>query len=320
MSHGPSNQFVSGVPSCDRQPLLDATGRPITHHDHDTCGEPSSTGGAWTVARRSFVLASLGFLAACATQQRTGQLADAGRTTDEIGGGVWGGDGDMPPARYARPVSASGSSAAAGGSGSSGLKAKNGIGAASRTPTRTVGPDAKPVTSSVSIPSGYDGKVIARSAWTSFRPDPKIMERMPTVTRITVHHEGNSPYFGTSAEDVKARLVNVLNGERGVGHRDIAYHYVIDPAGRVWEARDLRYEGRHTRNNYDANLGVMCLGNFEEQRIPPAQLAALEKFIKQLQAKHKIAKKRVYTHQELSATLCPGKDLQKKMGTLRSRL
>jgi N-acetyl-anhydromuramyl-L-alanine amidase AmpD len=146
------------------------------------------------------------------------------------------------------------------------------------------------------------------------------MDRLGRIRRITVHHEGNRPFTATSIAECRARIVNVLNGERGVGHRDIAYHYVIDPAGRVWEARDIRWEGRHTRNNHSGNLGVVCLGNFEEQSIPPAQLAALERFLRDLQKKHKIGRKQIFTHQELSPTLCPGKDLQRKMGPLRARL
>lgn len=295
------------------------------------------------IARRGFVLAGIGaglaFLAGCASTPKsssrgTNGLSLAGDDAGaSMGAGPWGADGELPPKRYAQPVSPSGST---GGSGSRPPVI------ASKT-SRTVGPDAKPApaktaagssasastktpnagyASGIRVPATYDGTVIPRAAWTNFRPPAADMDRMPKVTRITVHHEGNRAFTATSVADCRARLVNVMNGEMNarVPHKDIAYHYVIDPAGRVWEARDLRYEGRHTRNNHDGNLGVMCLGNFEEQSISPAQLAALEKFLKSLQAKHKVSKKRVYTHQELSPTLCPGKDLQRRMGTLRSRL
>jgi hypothetical protein len=286
------------------------------------------------IARRGFVLASIGtglaVLAACASTPKssggTGSATLAGGGSGDPGGGVWGADGDLPPKRYAQPVSPSAGSGGTGGTGRSAGTPQRPPAIAAK-PARTVGPEAKPTPNSgyasgIRIPATFDGNVIPRSAWTNFRPAVAGMDRMPKVTRITVHHEGNRAFTATSVADCRARLVNVMNGEMNarVPHKDIAYHYVIDPAGRVWEARDLRYEGRHTRNNHDGNLGVMCLGNFEEQSIPPAQLAALEKFLKQLQAKHKVARKRVYTHQELSPTLCPGKDLQRRMGTLRSRL
>ena len=186
---------------------------------------------------------------------------------------------------------------------------------------KVVGPEAKPKDlSSASITSTYNGTVIPRTRWTSWFPEDGDMDRIGRITRITVHHEGNRPFTATSIAECKARIVNVLNGERGMGHRDIAYHYVIDPAGRVWEGRNIRWEGRHTRRNHSNNLGVVCLGNFEEQSVPPALLAALERLLRDLQKRHKIARKQIFTHQELSPSLCPGKDLQRRMGALRARL
>ncbi len=286
--------------------------------------------------RRGFVLASVGFglsaLLACAAKGSKGSktaIASAASPSGSEPEGLWTESGGLPPKRYAQPVTPPATKGSASAS-------KNGIPSTSQSSTERAAGNSAPKKSAsapantpahstyapASIPSGYSAKPIPRRAWTTFVPNAKEMEAMPRVTRITVHHEGNHPFYGTSVSDVRARLVNVLNGEMNAKnpHKDIAYHFVIDPAGRVWEARDLKWEGRHTRNNYDGNLGVMCLGNFEEQSIPAAQLAALEKFIAQMQLKYTIARKRVYTHQELSPTLCPGKDLQKKMGAMRSRL
>jgi hypothetical protein len=281
---------------------------------------PDAPMSAWAVelARRGFVLAGLGFLAACATTPtptRERVVSDP----DEVPDGLWT-SADLPPQRFAQPVSPAGStSSSTRGSTASRPAAERPSTAA--TKGKVVGPEAKPAAMSASgIPKTYDGTVIPRSRWTSWFPEDSAMDRLGRVRRITVHHEGNRAFTATSVAECRARLVNVLNGERGVGHRDIAYHYAIDPAGRVWEARDLRWEGRHTRNNHSNNLGVVCLGNFEVQSIPQAQLAALERFLRDLQKKHKIGRKQIFTHQELSPTLCPGKDLQKKMGPLRARL
>jgi hypothetical protein len=268
------------------------------------------------LARRGFVFAGLALLAACAT---TPARKIVGGEPEEVPDGLWTSGEDLPPQRFARPVSPAPQTAVPARPAPARASADKPSIAATRG--KTVGPEAKPKElSNASIPATYDGKVIARTRWTSWFPEDADMDRIGRIRRITVHHEGNRPFKATSISECRARIVNVLNGERGVGHRDIAYHYVIDPAGRVWEGRDLRWEGRHTRNNHAGNLGVVCLGNFEEQTIPPAQLAALERFLRDLQKKHKIGRKQVFTHRELSPTLCPGKDLQKKMGPLRARL
>lgn len=271
---------------------------------------------ARALARRGFVLAGLGFLAACATTPARTIVASE---PDEVPDGLWMSGDDLPPKRYARPVSPMPQAAPAAKSAPARPAAEKPTLAS--TKGKTVGPEAKPKErSNASIPKTYEGTVIPRSRWTSWFPEDSDMDRIGRIRRITVHHEGNRPFTATSISECRARIVNVLNGERGVGHRDIAYHYVIDPAGRVWEGRDIRWEGRHTRNNHAGNLGVVCLGNFEEQAIPPAQLASLERFLRDLQKKHKIGRKQIFTHQELSPTLCPGKDLQRKMGPLRARL
>jgi hypothetical protein len=271
---------------------------------------------ALALARRGFVLASLGFLAACATAPARKIV---GTEPDDVPDGLWTSGDDLPPKRYARPISPTPQTTHPPKQAPARVAAdKPSI---SATRGKTVGPEAKPrELSNASIPKTYEGTVIPRTRWTSWFPEADDMDRIGRIRRITVHHEGNRAFTATSVSECRARIVNVLNGERGVGHRDIAYHYVIDPAGRVWEGRDLRWEGRHTRNNHAGNLGVVCLGNFEEQSIPQAQLASLERFLRDLQKKHKIGRKQIFTHQELSPTLCPGKDLQRKMGPLRARL
>jgi hypothetical protein len=288
-------------------------------------GTPEGQNGGAALARdlvrRGFVIAGLGFLAACAT---TPARKVAAADPEEVPDGLWTSGEDLPPQRFARPVSPMPSSAGGAAGGSTPRPPAH---APADRPTiatqqgKTVGPEAKPKDlSNASIPKTYDGSVLRRALWTSWFPADREMDPLGKVKRITVHHEGNGAFTETSIAECKARLVNVLNGERGVGHRDIAYHFVIDPAGRVWEARDIRWEGRHTRNNHANNLGVMCLGNFEVQSIPPAQLASLERFVRDLQRKYGVGRKQVFTHQELSPTLCPGKDLQRKMGALRQRL
>jgi hypothetical protein len=112
----------------------------------------------------------------------------------------------------------------------------------------------------------------------------------------------------------------------GEGHKDIAYHYVIDPAGRVWAARDIKYLGKHVRDwkgvdNRTGNVGVMLLGNFEMQQPSAAQLATTKRFVMELQKTYRVPKqvmkggmrskdKGVFTHQELSPTECPGDNMQ----------
>ena len=163
------------------------------------------------LARRGFVFAGLGFLAACATTPVRTIVASE---PDEVPDGLWTSGGDLPPQRFARPVTPMPSAAPA--SGGVARKPATDRPTPAATKGKTVGPEAKPGDlSNASIPATYDGKVIPRTRWTSWSPDDGDMDRLGRVKRITVHHEGNRPFKATSVSECRARIVNVLNGERG---------------------------------------------------------------------------------------------------------
>lgn len=255
---------------------------------------------ALSLARRGFVLAGLGFLAACASQKpTTGSLARAG-SDDGMPAGIWTQGGEVPKQKWQQPAPSS------------------------RAPTvvqpRTVTPNDKPAVANAAIPSGFTGKVIPRMRWTYRQPDLDDMRPMLPVTAVTVHHEGMEPFTDTSSTDTIERLRRVWNGHEGRGFGDIGYHYVIDRSGRIWEGRSLKYQGAHVRAHNEGNIGVMCLGNFDEQKVSEAQRAALEHQLKMLCAKYRVKRSMVKTHKEWNPTACPGRDLQRVMGPIRSRM
>ena len=169
----------------------------------------------------------------------------------------------------------------------------------------------------VSIPSG----VIPRSQWTRAGvARPGEINPMNGIRRITVHHDGISGAVGTTEGAAKSRLESVRSSHvNGRGWADIGYHYVIDPAGRVWQARDVRFQGAHVKDNNENNLGVMVMGNFDEARPTSAALAALDKFVSASARQYNVPVNRVYTHQEINPTACPGRSLQAYMVQTRRR-
>lgn len=161
--------------------------------------------------------------------------------------------------------------------------------------------------------------VIARSRWTRSGPVGSRVNPMGRIDRITLHHEGWTPVHFTDARATADRLETVRGihvDQRGWG--DLGYHFVIDRAGRVWEGRDVRFQGAHVKNHNEHNLGVMVLGNFERQRPSSAQLQAIVRVVRGLSQRYRIPSHRVYTHQELNPTACPGRSLQPRIASLRA--
>ncbi|MFO0826975.1 MAG: peptidoglycan recognition family protein [Phycisphaerales bacterium] len=227
------------------------------------------------LARRSFLLLGAALLAGCATPGQVTELPDA-----EFPGGRYD---DIP---------------------------------APRTITRQPPPSGpaqpKPVVASKDV---LPGGVIPRSRWAKSGPDLNDINPMLPVTSITIHHEGWDPFTTNDFDETASRIEHVRIAHRnakGGGYADIGYHFVVDREGRIWEGRSLKYQGAHVKNHNEGNVGIMCLGNFEEQTPSAKQLAGLSKQVKTMMARYKVPVRRVYTHQEWAGaqTLCPGRSLQ----------
>lgn len=168
------------------------------------------------------------------------------------------------------------------------------------------------------LPSGMP-QVIDRSRWASAGPVTSLANPMGSITRITIHHDGMPPVSLRTERDAAERIERIRAAHRGQGWADIGYHYVIDPQGRVWRARPRSLQGAHVKYNNENNLGIMVLGNFMIQEPTPAALSSLDVFVVGNMRRFNVTPDRVYTHQELRATACPGTSLQSYMVRTRSR-
>jgi len=169
------------------------------------------------------------------------------------------------------------------------------------------------------VAMGPEPDILPRSAWTGTGVARKNdINPMNGVQRITIHHDGMDAFTATDRQSAARRIELIRNSHvnGGRGHKafaDIGYHYIIDPSGRVWEGRDIRYQGAHVQDNNEHNLGIMCLGNFDVQRPSNATRSALDSFAASRMRKHNVALSRVKTHQEINPTACPGSNLQQYM-------
>jgi len=168
-------------------------------------------------------------------------------------------------------------------------------------------------------PPGDLERIIARSAWTRSQPIRQRVGPMGGVRRITLHHEGSPDTVEfTDRRATADRLERIRRFHIGRGWGDIGYHYVVDRAGRIWQARPVSFQGAHVRDHNEHNIGVMCLGNFNKQRPSDAQLEGLARITTQLRHKYRVPIRKVHTHQELAPTSCPGKLLQPRIAAMRS--
>lgn len=129
---------------------------------------------------------------------------------------------------------------------------------------------------------------------------------------IIVHHTG--------AEE--KNTAQIRSYHRRLGWRDIGYHFVIEKNGLLVPGRVQSERGAHcVAGGMNAQaLGVALIGNFEQRRPHPEQLATLRELLSRLMREHRIPAARVLGHGEVNgaATLCPGRHLD--LAALRQAL
>lgn len=198
-----------------------------------------------------------------------------------------------------------------------------GVPAAPRpTPPAAPSPGLPPKIIAAPAPSG----VVPRSAWTSSGAVASRAHPMNGISRITVHHSAIASGGLRTQADV-ARMLSSIRSEHlsrrdpktGKAWADIGYHFMIDPQGRVWEGRPLSLQGAHVADTNEHNLGILMLGHFDRERPSSAALSTLDGFVAYQMRSYGVPISRVYTHQELRPSACPGRNLQKYMLDTRSR-
>ena len=104
---------------------------------------------------------------------------------------------------------------------------------------------------------------------------------------------------------------------------DIPYHFMIDPAGKIYETRPINYPGA-TNTDYDpTGHALICvMGNYENQIISEAQLAAVVDLSAFLAKLYNVSPDDIKGHKDYTETLCPGQDLYRYLedGTINTEV
>ena len=154
--------------------------------------------------------------------------------------------------------------------------------------------------------------------WARGGPDLARVDPMDGVKLITFHHSGDpKPFWSNDFGETAQHLEYVREYHRSRNFQDIGYHFAIDRVGRVWQLRSLKYQGQHVRYNNEHNLGVVVLGNFDMQPMTQQQKDKVRIFGSLLRKQYALPIARVYTHQEIVSTECPGHGMQPYMIAIR---
>ena len=97
----------------------------------------------------------------------------------------------------------------------------------------------------------------------------------------------------------------VHEAHRNNGWAGIGYHYYVRKDGTVHRGRPEWAAGAHVANENSHLIGICFEGNFEQERMGAAQLAAGRLLLADVQRRCPVP---VTLHRQWSATACPGKN------------
>jgi len=189
--------------------------------------------------------------------------------------------------------------------------------ASAPTPVPAPAPTAAPTApTSVALPN-----VLPRSAWGAHRMRTNL-DRMTSITRITVHHTATRLPDNTPRTAADAILKFQVEHQNDKGWADIGYHFLIDPAGRIWQGRPLEWQGAHagTPDLNVGNIGIALIGDFDVEQPSGAQKQALGDLLTSLCIRYHVDRGHVFTHKEIrpGPTECPGQSLQRVVNRWRA--
>ena len=165
-----------------------------------------------------------------------------------------------------------------------------------------------------------------RSDWGARGPiTNRFVSRSREPERIVFHHSAEK-FNSTNRDDVIEEIQRIQNLHiDDEGKCDIAYHFIIDPAGRIWEGAYIDdYQRGHATNYFD-DIGVLLLGDFESRianvynpnELNSAQKEAMKKISKWLCYKYNLLSVNsgqnaapINTHRGVNPgdTICPGEN------------
>jgi len=146
-------------------------------------------------------------------------------------------------------------------------------------------------------------EALCRDAWGARAIAGTFTPHVPV--RMTVHHTAS---LLVDAADAPSRVRDhQAYHQLNLGWPDIAYHFIIDAAGVIYEGRPVDAVG-DTGTEYDptGHFLVACEGNFSEQPVPDTQYRALVDVLAWAAATYSIDPATISGHRDWAATACPG--------------
>ncbi len=149
-----------------------------------------------------------------------------------------------------------------------------------------------------------------RKRWLAAAPKSVSHADWSSGVHVFVHHTADP---GPRKSDVRKYLRSIQRFHMVTrGWSDIAYNYLIDPDGRVWEGRGFGVIGAHTEGRNSRSIGICFMGTFTDKPPTIAAVTAYWNLLRHLRTRGA----RIlgdHAHGEVYPTQCPGRGTRKAL-------
>lgn len=160
-------------------------------------------------------------------------------------------------------------------------------------------------------------KLVRRADWQAAPPTEPYTPHTPRY--FTLHHTAAHYPANYQAAVAEMQFIQDFH-QHGRGWIDIAYHFLIDPAGNIFEGRPIKVLGAHVKNRNTANIGISIMGDYHPPKHDPFTPASQDSFIsigRYLRDTYEVPVSSFYAHRDIGSTTCPGDDLYAKKEMFR---
>ena len=173
------------------------------------------------------------------------------------------------------------------------------------TPTSAPATTVPAPATTTTIPPSVVLEVIGRDGWGA--RDPIVDYGKHTIERLTIHHTAVELVENSQAP---SRLRGHQAFHQQQGWADLAYHFAVDRAGNVYEARPYSAPG-DTFTNYDpaGHFLPVLEGDYSVQQPTDPQIEALVLLLAWATSEFGVDPATIGGHRDHASTTCPGDHL-----------
>jgi hypothetical protein len=149
--------------------------------------------------------------------------------------------------------------------------------------------------------------VVCRASWGAKQPTGQYERH--SIRALTVHHSGVRFTDSRRAPD-RMKIMQAFHQSSHKSFVDVAYHFVLDPNGNIYEGRPTWARGE-TKTDYDptGHLLVCLLGDYNKQQTSSNQIESLAKLLAWAAERFDVPSSALHGHRDLAHTDCPGDNL-----------